>query len=73
MTDKTCVDCRAKEGLFETKNQACVFVVVEIFPRLNCFESVRFLFSFVSDYGNEFDTKENKNYTGSNFLNQKQI
>ena len=40
----------------------------------NFFKPVSFLFSFVSDYGNESETKENKtDETDLEFLNQKKI
>ena len=40
---------------------------------LKIFKPICFLFSFVSDYDNESETKENKNYTGLKFLNQRKI
>ena len=35
--------------------------MVKFFFGLKFFKPVQFIFSFVSDYGNEFETKENKN------------
>ena len=41
-----------------------VNVVVQIFPWFKFFQTSLILFSFVSDYDNEYKTKRNKNQTG---------
>ena len=48
-----------------------VYVVVQNYFGLKIFKPVWFLFSFVSDYGNEYYTKENKNQTGLKILKPK--
>ena len=60
---------------WSTSNQvSCYYVsvVVQIFG-LKIFKPVSFLFSFVSDYGYESETKENKNLTGLKTFRPKKI
>ena len=49
------------------------YVAVQIFFDLKIFKPVWFLFSFVSDYDNESQTKENKNQTGLKIFKPKKI
>ena len=46
---------------FPYQNSTDVYVVFPNFFGLKIFKPVWFLFPFVSDYGNEYWTKENKN------------
>ena len=55
----------------DNSEQHNVYVVVQNYFGLKIFKPVWFLFSFVSDYGNEYYTKENKNQTGLKILKPK--